>query len=130
MGGRCRCAADAGPAAGRLAETGADTPRDPLLASGRIGWKAKFVFLRGEAMADVIERKIGDLTVGIDRELCIGSGNCVNVAPDLFELDSEGICAFAKNADGVSLQVVIEGCEVCPVEALIVTDSKGEKIVP
>ena len=25
------------------------------------------------------ERKIGDLTVHIDRDTCIGSGNCVNV---------------------------------------------------
>src|SRR6187455_1139199 len=50
-------------------------------------------------MSKIVEKKIGELTVRIDRELCIGSGNCVKVAPDLFELDEEVICSFAAGAE-------------------------------
>jgi len=76
------------------------------------------------------ERRIGDLTVRIDRDSCISSGNCVKVAPALFELDDESIVVFAKTADGSSREQVIEACEICPVEALTVTDSSGEQIIP
>ncbi|HMB71020.1 MAG TPA: ferredoxin [bacterium] len=76
------------------------------------------------------ERRIGDLTVRIDRDSCISSGNCVKVAPGLFELDDEAIVVFAKTADDASSEQVTEACEICPVEALTVTDSSGKQIVP
>ena len=76
------------------------------------------------------ERKIGELTVRIDRESCISSGNCIKVTPELFEFDDESIAVFAKTADSCTREQVIDACEVCPVDALIVTDSSGEQIVP
>jgi ferredoxin len=79
---------------------------------------------------DIVEKKIGELTVRIDRELCIGSANCVKVAPDLFELDEETISCFASGADTTPAEKVIEACEVCPVQALIVFDKTGREIVP
>ena len=51
------------------------------------------------------ERRIGDLTVNIDRDACIGSGNCIKVAPELFELDDESIVVFARNAPAELSQV-------------------------
>jgi hypothetical protein len=30
----------------------------------------------------------------VDRLLCVGFGDCMDVAPDVFEFDDEGICAF------------------------------------
>lgn len=76
------------------------------------------------------ERPIGDLAVSIDRDACIGSGNCVKVAPELFELDDDSIVVFAKTADGTDRAAVLEACEVCPVEALTVKDSSGKQIIP
>ena len=76
------------------------------------------------------ERRIGDLTVSIDRDSCISSGNCVKVAPGLFELDDESIVVFARTADSADRDLVIEACEVCPVEALTVKDSSGKQIIP
>jgi ferredoxin len=81
-------------------------------------------------MSKIVEKKIGELTVRIDRELCIGSGNCVKVAPDLFELDEEVICAFAPTADSTPPEKIIDACEVCPVQALFVLDKNGREIVP
>lgn len=81
-------------------------------------------------MSDRTQKKIGDLTVRIDRETCIGSGNCVKVAPDLFDLDDESIVVFAPGAETVPRAKVLDACEVCPVQALIVTDADGRELVP
>lgn len=70
------------------------------------------------------------LTVEIDRTLCIGSGNCVNVAPGVFRLDERNLAVFADAAEPESLAGLIEACSLCPVAALTVTDADGEQIVP
>lgn len=81
-------------------------------------------------MSDPAERKIGKLHVVVQRDSCIGSGNCVKVAPDLFELDEEDVAAIKAEADGVPGEQVLEACRVCPVEALLVRDESGEQVVP
>jgi ferredoxin len=81
-------------------------------------------------VTDFVERRIGDLTVRIDRRTCIGSGNCIKVAPALFQLDDEGIVAFGAGADRTDREKVIDACSVCPVEAFQVTDAAGDQVVP
>lgn len=81
-------------------------------------------------MEDIVEDKIGDLTVRIDRLLCVGFGDCIEEAPEIFEFDDEGICAFREGGEGVERERVIHACEVCPVDALIVLDQAGEQLVP
>ena len=74
-------------------------------------------------MSDIKEKEINELKIRIDRETCIGTGNCINIAPDVFELDNERIVKEAKD-------VLIEACSVCPVSALGVFDKNNEQIVP
>ena len=81
-------------------------------------------------MAEFGERKIGDLTVRVDRNTCIGSANCIKAAPEVFELDNEKICAFKDNPGKVNRDVVIEACRVCPVDALYVIYAAGTQLVP
>jgi ferredoxin len=81
-------------------------------------------------MSDETRKQVGDLTITIDRDLCIGSGNCVKVEPHLFQLDDEGIAAFASGAENVDRGRVVDACEVCPVEALTVRDRNGDQLVP
>ena len=81
-------------------------------------------------MSDTVERKIGELTVRIDRRTCIGSANCVKVEPDLFRMDDEGVAAFSAGAERVARDAVLEACRVCPVEALTVEDAAGNRIAP
>ncbi|MEX0744330.1 MAG: ferredoxin [Phycisphaeraceae bacterium] len=84
-------------------------------------------------MTDQMHRRIGDLTVRIDRTRCIGSGNCVKLAPELFDLDDSGLATFASPADAappVDRTRAIEACAVCPVQALIVVTAAGEQLVP
>ncbi len=81
-------------------------------------------------MGDFIERKLDDLTVRIDRKTCIGSANCIKVAPELFELDSENVVAFKGDPTPIERDRAIEACHVCPVDALIVIDASGNQLVP
>ena len=82
-------------------------------------------------MSEDQQRKtIGDLTVTIERSQCIGSGNCAKVAPQLFELDDSNIVTFAADAGQVDRLRVIEACDVCPVDALLVHDAAGKRVVP
>ena len=69
-------------------------------------------------MADTQERRISGLTIVIERDLCIGSGNCVKLAPELFELDATGIVAFRDGSPDPGRERIIEACRVCPVDAL------------
>ncbi len=81
-------------------------------------------------MSDIVERKVSGFTVKIERPNCIGSKNCINVAPNLFELDNEQICSFKDNAERVEQEVIVEACSVCPVQALYVLDGNDNQLVP
>lgn len=81
-------------------------------------------------MGDFVERKIGDLTIRIDRKTCIATANCMKVAPDVFEFDGEDICAFMEIPADIERERLIEACHVCPVDALIVIDADGTQLVP
>jgi ferredoxin len=81
-------------------------------------------------MTALVERRIGDLTLRVDRFLCVGFGDCIDVAPEAFEFDDEGIVAFKDTADQVEPERLIRACDICPVDALIVLDAEGKQIVP
>lgn len=76
------------------------------------------------------ERTFGELTVVIEEDLCIGSGNCVNMAPEVFQLSEEGIVEFVDGTRAIDPERLKEACNLCPVEALVVKDAEGEQLVP
>jgi len=65
----------------------------------------------------------------VDRDLCIGSAMCVATAPDVFELDDEGLSRVVDEgaADEETLRQAAEGC---PVQAVILDDDEGNQIYP
>lgn len=69
-------------------------------------------------MADFEERRVEGLTIAIDRLTCIGSRNCVKVAPEVFQLGEDGIVTFTDASPDVARERVVEACGVCPVDAL------------
>ena len=81
-------------------------------------------------MSEVDERSVGGFTIRIDRLICVGFGDCIEVSADAFELDDEGIAVFRDTIDGVDLTELTESCESCPVDALVLLDSRGVQIVP
>jgi len=81
-------------------------------------------------MNDIVEKEVSGLIVKIERPNCIGSKNCINAAPNLFELDGDQICSFKENLEGINQEIIVEACSVCPVNALIVDDKDGTQLVP
>ena len=69
------------------------------------------------------------MKVTVDRDLCIGCGNCESIAPNVFELDSEGI-ATVIDPEGDDESVIREAAESCPEDAIILQDEDGEQIYP
>jgi len=81
-------------------------------------------------MEDFKERKFGHLTVRIDRPQCIGTSNCMSVAPEVFEFDDESIVSFKEETADIQPERLTEACSVCPVDALFVIDASGKQLVP
>lgn len=68
--------------------------------------------------------------VEVDRNVCIGSANCVVIAPDAFELDNEGISTFKKDGLKVDAETLLAAAKGCPVKAISIYDEEGNKIYP
>ena len=65
------------------------------------------------------------IRIEVDRELCIGSGDCVDSAPDVFQLDDEGKAAVV-DPDGAPVDDVVEAARNCPVTAILVAGEDGD----
>jgi len=65
------------------------------------------------------------LEVRVDRALCIGSGDCVDTAPDVFQLDDEDK-AVVVDPDGAPTEDILEAAGNCPVSAIFVVGEAGD----
>lgn len=68
---------------------------------------------------------VNRVEITVDRALCIGSGDCVDTAPDVFQLDDEDK-AVVVDPDGASVDDVIEAARNCPVSAIFVVGEDGD----
>jgi len=64
--------------------------------------------------------------IRIDREKCMGSGNCSFWAPATFDLDDEGI-ATVVDGEGDSEEKIVLAAQGCPKQAISVWRD-GEQI--
>jgi ferredoxin len=69
------------------------------------------------------------LKVKVDRDLCIGVGNCVATAPTVFKLDRSNK-AVVLEPGSVDEDTLMEAAESCPVNAIIIEDDDGNQIYP
>jgi ferredoxin len=65
------------------------------------------------------------IEVTVDRSLCIGSGDCVDTAPDVFQLDDEDK-AVVVDPDGAPLDDILTAAGGCPVSAIFVIGEEGD----
>jgi ferredoxin len=65
----------------------------------------------------------------VDRDLCIGLGNCIAYAPTVFLLDEEGK-AIVLDATSVDDETLMEAAESCPENAIIIDSDEGDQIYP
>jgi ferredoxin len=67
------------------------------------------------------------MKVRVDRDLCVGIGNCVALAPAVFRLDNENK-AVVLNPSAVSEEKLMSAAESCPVSAIILEDGSGNQL--
>jgi len=64
------------------------------------------------------DRPMG-LEVEIDREVCMGSGNCVYEAPGVFDLDDDSV-AFVLDPTASPEDKLLAAAQKCPTHAITV----------
>ncbi len=69
------------------------------------------------------------MKVRIDRDLCIGVGNCVAYASTVFKLDDENK-AVVLDPSSVDDETLLEAAESCPENAIVVEDDEGNQLYP
>jgi len=66
----------------------------------------------------------------VDRNLCVGAGNCVGIAPEVFAMDDEDM-AVVVNPKGADEDTIWKAAESCPMDAIILEDeTTGEVLYP
>lgn len=69
------------------------------------------------------------MRVSIDRSLCVGFGDCVDIAPEAFQLDDESLVILV-DPDRVDRARLLKACDACPVDAITVWGEDGQQLVP
>ena len=69
------------------------------------------------------------MKVRVDRDLCIGVGNCVAYAPTVFKLDTENK-AVILDPSSVDDDTLLEAAKSCPESAILVEDNEGNQLYP
>ena len=69
------------------------------------------------------------MEVKVDRDLCIGVGNCAAIAPTVFNLDEKDK-AIVLDPSSVDDQTLLEAAESCPENAITIEDDQGRQLYP
>jgi ferredoxin len=56
--------------------------------------------------------------ITVDRDLCIGSGNCARLAPEIFDQDDDGLVTLLVTDAGAAIARVRQAGVICPVGAV------------
>ncbi len=82
------------------------------------------------ALNNISERPLAGLTIRIERDLCVGFGDCIEAAPDVFEFDDEGVAVFKEGNPDVDREALLDACSSFPVDAPMALDEEGTQLVP
>ena len=80
-------------------------------------------------MSRLDERVVAGLRIVIDRDQCVGFGDCAKEAPEGFKLDYDTVAVFVA-PEAVERERLLRACDACPVDAITVYDESGTQIVP
>ena len=67
------------------------------------------------------------LEIRIDRDSCMGSGNCSFWAPGVFDLDDDGIAYVVDQSAAPEEKIVLAG-QCCPTRSITIVKD-GEQVV-
>lgn len=60
---------------------------------------------------------------------CCGSGGCIDIAPQVFALDSKNK-AVVMDPEAETTEKVMEAAEACPSSAIVILDDDGNQVFP
>jgi ferredoxin len=70
------------------------------------------------------------LKTTVDKARCIASGDCVQIAPGVFQLDDDEK-SEVYNQTGAADDVILAAARGCPAKAIVVVDEEtGAQLVP
>ncbi|MGH7865531.1 MAG: ferredoxin [Candidatus Binataceae bacterium] len=69
------------------------------------------------------------LTVSIAKNKCIGSADCVETAPAVFQLGDDGKSAVI-NQTGAPDAAILAAARSCPTRAITIVDETGAQLFP
>jgi len=69
------------------------------------------------------------LSITVNKVRCIGSGDCVETAPAVFQLDAESKSEVV-NSTGATDAIIVAAARSCPVKAITVVDEAGVQLFP
>ena len=75
------------------------------------------------------ERTVHGLRIVIDRDQCVGVGDCATAAPVGFKLDADTVATFLE-PERVERERLLRACDACPVDAITVWDLDGRQLIP
>jgi ferredoxin len=75
------------------------------------------------------EVAMAKLSITVNKVRCIGSGDCVETAPAVFQLDADGK-SEVLNATGAADSIIVAAARSCPVKAITVVDEAGVQLFP
>ena len=83
------------------------------------------------------------IKVKVDPDLCIGAASCIVVAPEHFELNTEGKAEVKKaendhvlgyememDVDEAGKEKILDAARSCPTQAILVYDEAGKQLFP
>jgi ferredoxin len=65
----------------------------------------------------------------VDRSLCTGYAECVDIAPEVFALGGDNVCLI-MDPEAADDEVVLDAARACPVDAITVIDEYEEQVWP
>jgi ferredoxin len=71
-----------------------------------------------------------ELRISVDHDLCMGNGQCVFLAPEVFR-HNENRQSEAVNPAGAPEELILRAASYCPTGAISVEDARtGERLFP
>jgi ferredoxin len=62
--------------------------------------------------------------ITVDRSRCVTSGQCMSLAPELFDQDEEGFSVALRDpATAAEMAAALSAARICPARAIAVTET-------
>jgi ferredoxin len=62
------------------------------------------------------------MAIVVQRDACVGAGQCALVAPDVFDQDDDGIVTLLQdNPSGSDFEAAVKAVRLCPARAISIT---------